>query len=155
MPRPEPSVTVTVDRTRSASHAVQLPDLAGEAGEQAARLVGMLGPEGLVAASDRDDVAVAASSMGTGARVLLMHRGSAGDETLVRLTGMTAGMKRATIYRIDDARRWRDGELEPLEVRETPDPEGEQEQRLFLPAGSVALLCLDEVRVRPEPAHRL
>ena len=61
---------------------------------------------------------------------------------------MTPGMKRLTLYRIDAARRWRHGHLVPMEVRETPDAEGTQQQPIRLPAGSVALLCLDQVLVR-------
>ncbi|MDA0337277.1 MAG: hypothetical protein O2782_19105 [bacterium] len=45
---------------------------------------------------------------------------------------------------------WRQGSLVPMEVWQTPDRAGQHEQQLFLPAQSLALICLDPVQVRAQ-----
>lgn len=66
----------------------------------------------------------------------------------LRIGPLQPGMKRLSVYRLDAAHRWHEGAMVPMEVRETADRDGQHEQQLFLPTGSVALICLDPVQVR-------
>lgn len=149
MPRPDPTVTVQVDRSASAgSTTPRVPALKPDATPYVEWALGQLGADRVAATSDHGDINVAAAPSGTGVRVILAHNGQTGDDVQVNVTGMTPGMKRITIYRIDGADRWHDGTLVPMEVCENPNREGEHQQRLHLPAASVALFCFDEATVR-------
>ena len=150
-PRREPTVHVAVHRALPAPVArAQAPAAVttGEARPYADWLIQQLGAEGLRLTCDHADIQAVAAARGTGARVLLSNRThQGGEELLLCIDGMPPGMKRLTVYRIDAARRWRQGSLVPMEVCETPDREGHHEQQLFLPAQSMALICLDPVQV--------
>ncbi len=64
-----------------------------------------------------------------------------------RFSGITPGRKLLTVYRIDSARRWSEQEIEllPLERREV-STHGSFYCQVLMPADSVALVTLDEIR---------
>lgn len=156
VPAQNPSVQIDVDRSRPAPSgqnaisrsAIPLP-AAPEHRPWADWMLTQLGDEALAATGADAGVQVMAAANGVGARVVLaLQTDSGGQQVLLRIGSMQPGMKRLSVYRLDAAQRWRNGAMVPMEVRETPDREGKHEQRLFLPAGSVALVCLDPVQVR-------
>lgn len=149
-----PTVQIEVDRSSTAP--MERPDLPaavmqGTAQPYAEWLLQQLGEQGLTISAGGAPVQMVATASGTGARVLLAnHAPQSREEVLLRIGGMAPGMKRLSVYRIDAACRWRHGRLVPMEVRETPDPDGKHEQTLLLPALSAALVCLDQVLVRAQ-----
>ncbi len=158
-PRPEPTVRVEVDcATTAQAQDLALPAAllaAPDSQPHATWLQDQLGSERLAVSIAGAAVDAVAAANGAGARVLVTLPAGRGDdspgaEALVRVTGLSAGMKRLSVYRLDGARRWRDGAMVPMEVRETTPREGTHEQQLFLPTDCLALICLDPVHVRAD-----
>jgi xylan 1,4-beta-xylosidase len=109
------------------------------------RLLAAMAPERLAARSDCADVRVLASG-GEDVTVLLVNHNpqTATDRVVsVRCSGLPAGRKLLTTWRLDAERRWDEAalELQPRERREV-DTASTYRAQVYLPADSVLLLRL-------------
>ncbi len=111
------------------------------------QLLGRLGGRRVRARSAAEDLRVLAAKDGRRSAVLVVNYGLPASRDLVatvRFTGLAAGRKQLTVWRIDGTRAWSARELQllPAERREV-DVRSEFACQVSSPADSVSLVVLE------------